>query len=422
MACKSRTLRPVSSAAYGRRVPNRVPQRPRFVGGVGGGGGRRRSGPQDICRSRARRAAPLLRALARRRRTPPAAARPRARQGLGTPHAARRDRLARRRRPAAGPEHLTPAAAAEALRELLAAAPQACRAGGRASSGAVTFGEACDGLAALRRARAQARAIDARATTATPCAPASYRASARETPLGAIDTAADRRLPRAAARRGTLLAPLDPEAARRSSTASCGAPSAAAGSPSTPRRRRAGQRQALRRVQRAHARAGRRGRPGVADERAGRRASPSPRSRGCGSGELRRAALGRRRLRQAPRPRARQLHPRRGRDRPKSGHVRSVPLIDQAIGAARSPQPARAVHGAPRPRVRRHDRQPPRRVGAAQALLRGARGGRARGDAGQVRTRSSSTTCATRSGRSRSRRSRCRTSRPTWGTPTSRRR
>ena len=118
------------------------------------------------------------------------------------------------------PEHLTPATAAEALRELLAAAPKRPAAAGERARGAVTFGEACDEWLRYiehERKRSPSTLADYRSTVRA-CLLPGFGA---QTPLGRIDTAGDRRVARASARRGTAVAALDPEAARRSSAASC---------------------------------------------------------------------------------------------------------------------------------------------------------------------------------------------------------
>jgi hypothetical protein len=90
--------------------------------------------------------------------------------------------------PLPSPDHLTPADAATALRELLAAAPKRPTPAGQRASGAVTFGEACaEWLRYIEHERKRA-----------PSTLADYRSSVRawllpgfgaETPVGAIDTA-----------------------------------------------------------------------------------------------------------------------------------------------------------------------------------------------------------------------------------------
>jgi integrase len=90
--------------------------------------------------------------------------------------------------PLPSPDHLTPADAATALRELLAAAPKRPTPAGQRASGAVTFGEACaEWLRYIEHERKRA-----------PSTLADYRSSVRawllpgfgaETPVGAFDTA-----------------------------------------------------------------------------------------------------------------------------------------------------------------------------------------------------------------------------------------
>jgi integrase len=90
--------------------------------------------------------------------------------------------------PLPSPDHLTPADAATVLRELLAAAPKLATPVGQRASGAVTFGEACaEWLRYIEHERKRA-----------PSTLADYRSSVRawllpgfgaETPVGAIDTA-----------------------------------------------------------------------------------------------------------------------------------------------------------------------------------------------------------------------------------------
>jgi integrase len=97
------------------------------------------------------------------------------------------------------PDHLTPADAAAVLRELLAAAPKGPTPAGQCASGAVTFGAACaEWLRYIEHERKRA-----------PSMLADYRSSVRawllpgfgaDTPLGAIDT------PAIDGWRGTLLA------------------------------------------------------------------------------------------------------------------------------------------------------------------------------------------------------------------------
>jgi hypothetical protein len=91
--------------------------------------------------------------------------------------------------PLPSPDHLTPADAAAALRELLAAAPKRATPAGHQPSGAVTFGEACAEW--LRYVEHERRR--------TPATLGDYRSSIRawllpgfgaDTPLGKIDTAA----------------------------------------------------------------------------------------------------------------------------------------------------------------------------------------------------------------------------------------
>ena len=91
--------------------------------------------------------------------------------------------------PLPSPDHLTPADAAAALRELLAAAPKRATPAGHQPSGAVTFGEACAEW--LRYVEHERRR--------TPATLGDYRSSVRawllpgfgaDTPLGKIDTAA----------------------------------------------------------------------------------------------------------------------------------------------------------------------------------------------------------------------------------------
>ena len=86
------------------------------------------------------------------------------------------------------PEHLTPATAVEVLRELLAAAPKRPAAAGERARGAVTFGEACDEWLRYiehERKRSPSTLADYRSTVRAGLLPG----FGAQTPLGRIDTA-----------------------------------------------------------------------------------------------------------------------------------------------------------------------------------------------------------------------------------------
>jgi integrase len=86
------------------------------------------------------------------------------------------------------PDHLTPATAAEALRELLAAAPKRPTAAGERARGAVTLREACDEWLRYiehERKRSPSTLADYRSTVRSGL----LRGFGAETPLGQIDTA-----------------------------------------------------------------------------------------------------------------------------------------------------------------------------------------------------------------------------------------
>jgi integrase len=90
--------------------------------------------------------------------------------------------------PLPGSDHLTPASAAEALRELLAAAPKRPTAAGERARGAVTFGAACDEWLRYiehERNRSPSTIADYRSTVRAGLLPGFGAA----TPLGRIDTA-----------------------------------------------------------------------------------------------------------------------------------------------------------------------------------------------------------------------------------------
>jgi integrase len=90
--------------------------------------------------------------------------------------------------PLPSPAHLTPTTAAEALRELLAAAPKRPTAAGQRTRGAVTFGDACEEWLRYiehERRRSLSTIADYRSTVRAGLIPG----FGSETPLGQIDTA-----------------------------------------------------------------------------------------------------------------------------------------------------------------------------------------------------------------------------------------
>jgi len=131
--------------------------------------------------------------------------------------------------PLPSPDHLSPADAAAALRELLAAAPKRPTAGRERPSGAITFGEACaEWLRYIEHERKRA-----------PSTLADYRSSVRawllpgfgeQTPLGAIDTAAIDGWRARLLAEARLSARFDPEAAGAPFTGCSSGPSVSAGS------------------------------------------------------------------------------------------------------------------------------------------------------------------------------------------------